>query len=93
MQRGGVGNLPFGAIRVAPRAVEVSAPRSALTVPKYFSQPDASHDLRRVGEWVEIVWMNRLSRNTGKELKTAASCASEHLVFCHTNASVFIPDA
>ena len=64
MQRGGVGNLPFGAIRVAAWAAEVSAPRAALAVPKHFPQPNASHDLRGVGEWVEVGWKDRLGRNT-----------------------------
>ena len=64
MQRGGVGNLPFGAIRVAAWAAEVSAPRAALAVPKHFPQPNASHDLRGVGEWVEVGWKYRLGRNT-----------------------------
>ena len=93
MQRGGVGNLPFGAIRVAAWAAEVSAPRAALAVPKHFPQPNASHDLRGVGEWVEVVgWIVEVEIPR-KELKTAVSCASEHFVFRHTNTSVFIPDA
>ena len=58
------GNLPFGAIRVAAWAAEVSAPRAALAVPKHFPQPNASHDLRGVGEWVEVGWKDRLGRNT-----------------------------
>ena len=49
---------------MAAWAAEVSAPRAALAVPKHFPQPNASHDLRGVGEWVEVVWMDRLGRNT-----------------------------
>ena len=87
------GNLPFGAIRVATRAAEVSVPRGALAVPKHFPQPNASHDLRGVGEWVEVVGCIVEVEIPRKELKTAVSCASEHFVFRHTNTSVFIPNA
>ena len=49
---------------MAAWAAEVSAPRAALAVPKHFPQPNASHDLRGVGEWVEVGWKYRLGRNT-----------------------------
>ena len=78
---------------MAPRAAEVSVSRGALAVPKHFPQPNASHDLRGVGEWVEVVGGIVEVEIPRKELKTAVSCASEHFVFRHTNASVFIPDA
>ena len=49
---------------MAAWAAEVSAPRAALAVPKHFPQPNASHDLREVGEWVEVVGRYRRGRNT-----------------------------